>query len=186
MSTHRRLGIALCTITLLACEQVAQPTDQGSSADRELQFSQGSGAVAVATGSYRFFAPEEVFGVEIHGRFTFEARKYADGSVEGQYDYDEIYPDQTLTYRGTVTCFQVYDGSRAKIGGLIEESNDPLFPPGMFLWWSTKDNGDPTDDWSTFGGAGDEAANEAFCNSPNLPRFGPFLLQQGNSNVQLL
>ena len=31
-------------------------------------------------------------------------------------------------------------------------------------------------------GFGDEAANEAFCNSPNLPRFGPWDIQ-GNIQV---
>ena len=34
--------------------------------------------------------------------------------------------------------------------------------------------------WSVFG---DEAANEAFCDSPNLPRFGPWDVQ-GNVQVR--
>jgi hypothetical protein len=33
-------------------------------------------------------------------------------------------------------------------------------------------------------GFGDEAANEAFCNSPNLPRFGPWDVQ-GELEVEL-
>jgi hypothetical protein len=32
-------------------------------------------------------------------------------------------------------------------------------------------------------GVGDEAANEAFCASPNLPRFGPWDVQ-GNIQVR--
>ena len=186
MIAHKLLWTALAGL-LLGCDQVVDPNAPALAPGASVQASNGvGGLVALATGSYQISAPEEVFGVVIEGRFTFNASAYADGSVNGRYVYDETYPDDgiTLTYRGTVTCFKIYDGTRAKLGGLIEESNDPLFPPGAFLWFSTKDNGDPPTDWSSFGGAGDEAANEAFCNSTNLPRFGPFLLEQGNSNVK--
>jgi hypothetical protein len=37
-------------------------------------------------------------------------------------------------------------------------------------------------DRSSLIGFGDEAANEAFCNSPNLPRFGPWDV---DGNVQV-
>ena len=187
MSAHRLIGNAVVSVVLLGCDQAVAPKGQELLDNGRVQLTAGEGGqLALATGSYRISAPEDVFGVVILGRFTFNANAYADGSVEGRYVYDETYPDAgvTLTYSGSVTCFKIYDGTRAKIGGLIEESNDPLFPPGAFLWWSTKDNGRPSDDWSTFGGGGDEAANEAFCNSPNLPRFGPFPLEDGNSNVK--
>jgi len=187
VSAHKLVWAAVVGAVLLGCDQGVDPSAPALPAAGSLQAASGTGGqVAVATGSYRISAPPEVFGVVIEGRFTFNADAHADGRVSGHYLYDETYPDDgvTLTYRGSVTCFKVYDGTRAKIGGLIEESNDPLFPAGAFLWWTTKDNGDPRADWSSFGGAGDEAANEAFCNSANLPRFGPFLLEQGNSNVK--
>ena len=38
-------------------------------------------------------------------------------------------------------------------------------------------------DQSSLVGFGNEAANEAFCNSPNLPRFGPWDVQ-GNVQVR--
>ena len=47
----------------------------------------------------------------------------------------------------------------------------------MYGWFQGFDLGkrkkDPPDRSSLLG-FGDEAANEAFCNSPNLPRFGPW------------
>ena len=79
----------------------------------------------------------------------------------------------------------VYDGNRAKIGGVIEVSNDPTVPAGFYAWFQVFDNGEGAGapaDRSSLIGFGDEAANEAFCNSPNLPRFGPWDIQ-GNIQV---
>jgi hypothetical protein len=81
----------------------------------------------------------------------------------------------------------VYDGNRAKIGGVITNSNDPTLPPGTFAWFQVFDNGEGSNappDRSSLIGFGDEAANEAFCNSANLPRFGPWDVQ-GNVQVRL-
>jgi hypothetical protein len=80
----------------------------------------------------------------------------------------------------------VYDGNRAKIGGVVEQSNDPTVPAGTFAWFQAFDNGDGPDappDRSSLIGFGNQAANEAFCNSPNLPRFGPWDVQ-GNVQVR--
>jgi len=83
-----------------------------------------------------------------------------------------------------VTCLNVYGGNRAKIGGIVTESTDPTIAVGTYGWFQTLDNGEGANappDWSSLVGFGDEAANEAFCNSPNLPRFGPWDVQ---GNVQ--
>jgi hypothetical protein len=80
----------------------------------------------------------------------------------------------------------VYDGNRAKIGGVITVSNDPTLPPGGFAWFQVFDNGEGANappDRSSLIGFGNEAANEAFCNSPNLPRFGPWDVE-GNVQVR--
>jgi hypothetical protein len=48
------------------------------------------------------------------------------------------------------------------------------------------DNGEGANappDQSSLVGFGNEAANEAFCNSPNLPRFGPWNVE-GNVQVR--
>ena len=79
----------------------------------------------------------------------------------------------------------VYDGNRAKIGGIVEQSTDPDNPPGTYAWFQVFDNGEGANappDQSSLVGFGDEAANEAFCNSPNLSRFGPWDV---SGNVQM-
>ena len=58
--------------------------------------------------------------------------------------------------------------------------------PERFGWFQAFDNGEgagATPDQSSLVGFGDEAANEAFCNSPNLPRFGPWDIE-GNIQVR--
>ena len=54
-----------------------------------------------------------------------------------------------------------------------------------FAWFQAFDNGEgvgASPDQSSLVGFGDEEANEAFCNSPRLPRFGPWDVQ---GNVQV-
>ena len=108
---------------------------------------------------------------------SFTARKYADGSVSGHFTYHQIVEGQSFNFGVDVTCLVIYDGNRAKIGGEIKTSNDPTLPPGGFAWFQVFDNGEGANalpDRSSLIGFGDEAANEAFCNSANLPRFGPW------------
>ena len=63
----------------------------------------------------------------------------------------------------------------SKIGGRVDNSDDPSIPVGTFIWWQAIDNSRlRRADQSTLTGFGDEAANTAFCTSPNPPRFGPF------------
>ena len=178
----RLMGLGLAA--LAACDAGTAPITAGDAAGSRPALASAEALDLMAAGSYRVIAPEEVFGVEIGGTFTFDARKHVSGVEAGHFRYDEIYPDQVLTYEGIVTCINVYDGTRAKIGGVITETNDPAFPAGNFLWWQTKDNGPSDADWSTLAGGGTEAENEAFCDSPNLPRFGPFPVLQGNSEVK--
>ena len=114
------------------------------------------------------------FGVEVVNQpLSFTARKYADGSVSGHFTYHQIVEGQSFNFGVDVTPV-IYDGNRAKIGGEIKTSNDPTLPPGGFAWFQVFDNGEGANalpDRSSLIGFGDEAANEAFCNSPNLPRF---------------
>jgi hypothetical protein len=121
------------------------------------------------------------FEVEVWNRtLSFNARKYADGSVDGRFEYHQVVEGEAFTFNVDVTCMNVYDGNRAKIGGVVVVSNDPTVPVGTFAWFQVFDNGEGTDapaDESSLVGFGDEAANEAFCNSPALPRFGPWQIQ---------
>jgi len=126
------------------------------------------------------------FGVVVGNQpLTFNAKKYADGTVSGQFEYHQVALGESFNFHVEVTCMNVYDGNRAKIGGVISVSNDPTLPPGMFAWFQVFDNGegaaDPPDQ-SGLVGFGNEAANEAFCNSPNPPLFGPWDV---DGNVQV-
>src|SRR5262249_38207293 len=88
----------------------------------------------------------------------------------------------TFRFNVAVTCMNVYDGNRAKIGGIVEQSTDSDNPPGTYAWFQVFDNGQGAGappDQSSLVGFGDEAANEAFCNSPNLPGFGPWNVSGG-------
>ena len=128
------------------------------------------------------------FGVEVLNRtLSFNARKDAGGNATGRFEYHqiEVATGATFKFNVDVTCLNVYDGNRAKIGGVIVVSNDPTLPAGGYAWFQVFDNGEGAGapaDRSSLIGFGDEAANEAFCNSPNLPRFGPWDVQ-GNIQV---
>jgi len=127
------------------------------------------------------------FGVEVQNRtLSFNARADADGNVSGRFEYHQVVEGEAFRFNVAVTCMKVYDGNRAKIGGVIEVSNDPTLPAGTYAWFSVFDNGEgahAAPDRSSLVGFGNEAANEAFCNSPNLPRFGPWDVQ-GNVQVR--
>ena len=150
--------------------------------------SQSGAPVASATGGIHWTIPlPNAFGVEVVNQpLAFTARKYADGTASGQFEYHQIVEGESFNFHVDVTCMNAYDGNRAKIGGVITYSNDATQPPGRYAWFQVFDNGegagDPPDQSSLIG-FGDQAANEAFCNSPNLPRFGPWDVQ-GNVQVR--
>ena len=138
--------------------------------------------VISANGGVHWTIPlPNAFGVEVLNQpLAFNARKDADGAASGRFTYHQIVEGESFDFGVDVTCMNVYDGNRAKIGGVIVNSNDPTLPPGVFAWFQVFDNGEGANappDQSSLIGFGNEAANEAFCNSPNLPRFGPWDVQ---------
>lgn len=138
--------------------------------------------VASASGGVHWTIPlPNAFGVEVINQpLAFNARKYADGTVSGQFEYHQIVEGTSFNFNVDVTCMNVYEGNRAKIGGIVEQSSDPTVPAGTYAWFQVFDNGEglaAPPDQSSLVGFGNEAANEAFCNSPNLPRFGPWDVQ---------
>jgi hypothetical protein len=141
--------------------------------------------VASANGGAHWTIPlPNAFGVVVGNDLEFNARKYDDGSVSGHFNYHQTVEGVTVKFVGTVTCMNVY-GNRAKIGGVITKSTDPTISEGTFGWFQVFDNGEGAGappDQSSLMGFGDEGANETFCNSPNLPRFGPWDIQ-GNIQV---
>lgn len=187
-TTRYTIGV-LCSAALMACS----PESNGSLTAPDSQTSVGSTAlsvgsaagVSVSTG-INFTVPPEVFGFEVGNVLAVSGRKLPGGSVLGSFNYHQTFLGQTFKFVGSVTCLNVYDGNRAKVGGVVEVSNDPDVPVGAFLWWQNIDNGEGAGatDRSTLAGLGDEAANEAFCNDPAPPRFGPFDVQGGNIQVR--
>jgi hypothetical protein len=150
--------------------------------------SPASAPVATATGGAHWTIPlPNPFEVEVVNRtLAFNARRYEDGSVSGHFEYHQVVEGEAFRFNVDVTCFHLYDGNRAKIGGVVQVSNDPTIPEGTFAWFQVFDNGEGAaapPDRSSLIGFGNEAANEAFCNSPNLPRFGPWDVQ-GNVQVR--
>jgi hypothetical protein len=143
---------------------------------------------ASASGGVHWTIPlPNPFGVVVENQpLAFNASKAAGGSVTGNFVYHQIVEGESFNFHVDVTCMNVYDGNRAKIGGVITYSNDPTLPPGVFAWFQVFDNGEGSGappDRSSLIGFGDEAANEAFCNSSNLPRFGPWDVE-GNVQVR--
>lgn len=156
-----------------------------------------------AEGSYGFFIPADfnggIFGVDIDNTVVFSAHRAGNGNIRGHFHYTQSAQGQDFIFSGDVTCLQVYDtpvlqrfptipamaANRAKWGGVITQSNDVTQPPGRFIWFQSIDNG-AFPDVSTLSGFGTEAANEAFCASPNVPNpnFGPHAVNQGNIVVQ--
>jgi hypothetical protein len=173
---HARVVLTLVGVAGL----LAIPVSAAAGSGRDL--------VASANGGIHWTIPlPNPFGGEVGNQpLAFNARKYADGSVEGQFEYHQLFQGETFRFNVDVTCMNVYGGNRAKIGGVITSSSDPTLPPGMFAWFQVFDNGDGGNtqpDRSSLVGFGGEAANEAFCNSPALPRFGPWDVQ-GNAQVR--
>lgn len=144
--------------------------------------------IAKAKGEVEWSIPlPNPFGVHVDNDLSFKARKHADGSASGWINYVQTVEGQSFEFLIDVTCMGLYDGNRAKIGGVITWSNDPTLPPGVYGWFQAFDlgkghKGPP--DRSSLLGFGTEAANEAFCASPNLPRFGPWDVE-GDLKIKL-
>jgi len=145
----------------------------------------------LALGLDEISVPPSVFGTQtdVVGKYAFIVAKDTQGNVRGTYRFSESVDGITTHYAGALTCVEVYDfngltGNRAKIGGRVDSSDDPSIPVGTFIWWQAIDNSRlERADQSTLTGFGDEAANNAFCASPNPPRFGPFDVIRGAITV---
>jgi hypothetical protein len=174
---HLRKAIALLALVGLALVPVALADSDG-----------GGGSSAKGDVTWAIPLPNP-FGVHVDNVLEFKATKNKKGIVRGRFHYEQTVEGETFIFDVKVTCLVTYDGNRAKIGGVITKSNDATQPAGRFAWFQVLDlgrnHGDDDDDddggghtgpadRSSLVGFGDEAANEAFCNNPALPRFGPW------------
>ncbi len=103
--------------------------------------------------------------------FAFTARKYADGSCDGEYQIYTHYQDPDWgKWHGKVTSLEVYDGNTAVIGGVETKSGFP----GYYDAFVVQDNGegkkDVTDMFTTtvFWNESLEYAQQVWAMPPNL------------------
>jgi hypothetical protein len=180
MIAHRTVPLALA-LSLMACHT---PTDAPAGPSLAAV---GAPVASASGGGHWFLTLPAEFGLPpIEQVLGFTARKSADGSVGGQIEYQQRFLDFQLRFKATVTCMNVYDGNRVKYGGLITSSNDPDFPAGGYMWFQGIDNGEggsASMDQSTGSGFGDEAANEAFCNTSTPPN--PTFLAEINGDIHV-
>jgi hypothetical protein len=163
-----RVRLVLLLVGLLAL--LAVPLAPASSSHH--------GVVASAKGAYHWTIPAtDVFGIEITNQMWFKAHRHADGSATGRFLYIQQAEGETFVFAVDVTCLGTPAPNRAKVGGIVTYSNDPTIPAGRYAWFQVYDNGKSAPDTSSLVGFGDETANEAFCASPNAPRFGPWAVE---------
>jgi len=168
----------LMTLALAACATDGPLQPDGHDAVPSLQAAaHGANTVAAASGGVKYTLLGLDFdgdGVDdpIHQQLTFTAQKGIDGTVKGNILYVQEAFGESFRFKGQVSCINVYDGNRVKFGGPVTQSDDATVPVGIFMWFHSIDNGQgagASPDQTTGFGLGDNAANEAFCNSAALP-----------------
>ena len=92
--------------------------------------------LGAVTGSGHIFQPA-VGGGTIRRRLTFTARRYADGTVEGNW---QLVAGAAIIH-GSVTCFEV-EGNAVRVGGIVERSLFSTFVIGTDTGWFLEDNGE--------------------------------------------
>jgi len=171
----------LFAVVLAACDGgSAPPATAARSAAASTTLSQGSGPVVQsATGAGHF-----TVGGELR-TFSFNALKYADGTVQGQY---ELFSRVSGTrIHGDVVCLSVV-GNHAWVGGSQDHSSDNVaFPPGLENGFQTVDNGeganDPPDQLSLMFVDGPPGFAQAYCDArADAPPLND--IEGGNIQVQ--
>jgi hypothetical protein len=164
----------LCVAVLADCDGGLEPT---ATAPQPL-FSKGGGPVVQrATGAGHFTVGGE------WRTFSFTALKYADGTVDGEY---QLFSRNTgARIHGDVVCLSV-DGNLAWVGG-VQEHGSEGFPPGVENGFRVADNGEgasgPRDEMSTMSMNEQPGFAQAYCNAkPSAPPILP--IEAGNIQVQ--
>jgi len=139
-----------------------------------------NGVIASASGGYGF----STSSLDV-GPFTWNAQVYADGSVDGGYNYTQVSTSTgaALTVAGPLTCV-VITGNHVWVGGIIEASSrDSLI--GLNMWFQAQDNGEGGNaqpDMSTTIGAGGPGTAQQYCDD-HPPALFPHLIEFGNLQV---
>lgn len=75
--------------------------------------------------------------------YTFFARRAADGTATGTFNFVSAYDWTGVYLSGTIVCYTVV-GNQARIGGIVTASSFPEIPVGTSETWSITDNGTAT------------------------------------------
>ena len=166
----RKTAIALAVLALAAGATASAAADEG--------------VVASASGGYSFSGPLLEGFIEVHP-FTWNVQVFADGSVQGRYNYTQVRDGVELTVKGSLTC-AVIQANQVWVGGIIEQSSRESLI-GLDMWFQAQDNGEPgsdqTADMSSTIGAGGPGTGQQYCDDAPQVRF-PFLIEAGNLQVR--
>jgi len=168
----------LFAVVLAACDAGSAPPATAAKSTAAPTTLNGP-VVQSATGAGQFTVAGEL------RTFSFNALKYADGTVQGQY---ELFSRSAgLRIHGDVVCLSVV-GNHAWIGGSQDQSSDPVgFPPGLENGFQTVDNGqganDPPDQLSLMFIDGPPGFAGAYCDAQaDAPPLNP--IEEGNIQIR--
>jgi hypothetical protein len=175
-----RIGAAIAaTGLLLGCEN--QPTAVHDIL--EPSFGKAGGVTESVTGSAHYWwnGPQGTWE-DTWRTFSFNARKYSDGSVEGRFQI--LGHGGRAQHKGTIICFSIKEKT-AWLGAVIEKSNNPI-SVGGFRVFSVEDNGEgdnfPPDLASRFPPLRGFPTVEDFCRE--RPDMDLFQIDAGNIQVR--
>ena len=168
--------LPLLAFALSACEQTP-----AVGVDVEPAFSRGRGPVVESVTGFGLFTQDGE-----PTTFSFTARRYADDSVEGEWERKNRSADPDLRGHGNVTCFNII-GDRAWIGGIIEQFPSDPGRVGSEAAWRVVDKGQganaPPDQISRTINPGDFGLSASdFCDLASS-RLGVRDLEAGNISV---
>ena len=130
------LGVAAISI---GCNEQGPSLPLGTESTPQLSTAV-QGQTPILVGSAQF--TRTVGAVTAPTSFSFNVRRQADGSAEGQYNYD--FRAAGFAVGGHVTCATVLN-NQAWVSGVVDRviTDDPSFETllGLEMWWRSKDMG---------------------------------------------
>jgi hypothetical protein len=152
---------ALVLLTAVLLTSCTDPTKQNNTDAPE--FAGGSSGPSAGGHVERDFT---IFGVPIE-KYSFIAHILGNGAFQGRFEVRDVFADgsEALKARGSVRCLTVEpDGRTARMGGVVDGSNDPELV-GTEALWTVRDNGEGQND------PRDQATDLRFGQPPGVAEF---------------
>ncbi len=120
----RKLAALLCSAALVACEAASEPEFDVP----EPSFGKGAVQQSVSgQGSFIFAGNNRTF--------SFTARRHADGSVSGEWErVNHLGNASQAKSHGLVTCFTIFGGNQAVLGGFATSGAFSASPNNEVAW----------------------------------------------------